>query len=83
MGGMFLALMECLADFGAVSIFNDTFTTAIYKTWFSLFNLTAATQLAAFLLLGIMGILVLERLLRGQAQYGTLGRSALLRPTST
>ncbi len=81
MGGMFLALMECLADFGAVSIFNvDTFTTAIYKTWFSLFNLTAATQLAAFLLLGIMGILVLERLLRGQAQYGTLGRSALLRP---
>jgi len=35
-----LALMETLADFGAVSVFNyDTFTTAIYKAWFGLFNL--------------------------------------------
>ena len=33
--GLSLALMEALADFGAVSVFNfDTFTTAIYKSWF-------------------------------------------------
>ncbi len=33
--GVALALMETLADFGAVSVFNfDTFTTAIYKTWY-------------------------------------------------
>ncbi|MFU1923711.1 hypothetical protein ACM6PT_42100, partial [Klebsiella pneumoniae] len=32
--GLALAVMETLADFGAVSVFNfDTFTTAIYKTW--------------------------------------------------
>lgn len=31
--GLALAIMETLADFGAVSVFNfDTFTTAIYKT---------------------------------------------------
>ncbi|MFR0656800.1 ABC transporter permease subunit, partial [Pantoea sp. SIMBA_079] len=31
--GIALALMETLADFGAVAVFNfDTFTTAIYKT---------------------------------------------------
>ncbi len=34
MGGLMLALMETLADFGTVAVFNyDTFTTAIYKTW--------------------------------------------------
>ncbi|RMU41551.1 hypothetical protein ALP29_200462 [Pseudomonas syringae pv. avii] len=34
--GVALALMETLADFGAVSVFNfDTFTTAIYKTWYA------------------------------------------------
>ena len=39
-GGLTLALMETLADFGSVSIFSfDTFTTAIYKAWFALFNL--------------------------------------------
>ena len=33
--GLALALMETLADFGAVSVFNfDTFTTAIYKSWY-------------------------------------------------
>ena len=38
--GMALALMETLADFGAVSVFNfDTFTTAIYKSWYGLFNI--------------------------------------------
>ncbi len=37
--GVALALMETLADFGAVSVFNfDTFTTAIYKTWYGFFS---------------------------------------------
>ena len=46
--GTALALMEALADFGAVTVFNyDTFTTAIYKAWFGLFNLPAAAQLAS------------------------------------
>ena len=38
--GLMLALMETLADFGTMAIFNyDTFTTAIYKAWYSLFSL--------------------------------------------
>ena len=50
--GLALALMETLADFGAVSIFNyDTFTTAIYDAWYGLFNLTVAAQLASLLML--------------------------------
>ncbi len=64
--GVALAVMETLADFGAVSVFNfDTFTTAIYKTWYAFFSLTSATQLASLLLLAVMLALYGERRARG------------------
>jgi iron(III) transport system permease protein len=72
--GVALALMEALADFGVVSIFNfDTFTTAIYKSWFGLFNMTAAAQLASLLLLFVGLALYMEQRLRRKGkvcQYG-------------
>jgi len=65
--GVALALMETLADFGAVSVFNfDTFTTAIYKTWYGFFSLSSAAQLASLLLLAVMLVLYGERRARGQ-----------------
>jgi iron(III) transport system permease protein len=68
--GVALALMEALADFGAVAIFNyDTFTTAIYKAWLGLFSLPAAAQLASLLLLFVAVALIGERQLRGRARY--------------
>ena len=68
--GMALALMETLADFGAVSVFNfDTFTTAIYKSWYGLFNLYAAAQLSSLLLLVVVICLWLEKKARGAASY--------------
>lgn len=73
--GVSLALMETLADFGTVAVFNyDTFTTAIYKAWFGLFNLPAAAQLASLLLLLVALALYGERLLRGRARYHISGR---------
>jgi iron(III) transport system permease protein len=64
--GVALALMETLADFGAVSVFNfDTFTTAIYKTWYGFFSLSTAAQLASLLLLVVMLVLYGERRARG------------------
>ena len=58
--------METLADFGAVSVFNfDTFTTAIYKTWYGFFSLSTAAQLASLLLLVVMLVLYGERRARG------------------
>ena len=64
--GLALAIMETLADFGAVSVFNfDTFTTAIYKTWYSFYSLTSATQLASLLLLAVVLVLYGERRARG------------------
>ncbi len=75
--GVVLALMETLADFGAVAAFNyDTFTTAIYKAWFGLFNLQAAAQLATLLLLFVAAALVLEHALRGRGRYASSGRRA-------
>jgi len=68
--GAALALMETLADFGAVSVFNyDTFTTAIYKAWFGFFSLGTAAQLATLLLLFVALALYSERRLRGSARY--------------
>lgn len=64
--GIALALMESLADFGAVSVFNfDTFTTAIYKTWYGFFSLSSATQLASLLLLFVAVLLFAEQRARG------------------
>ena len=67
--GLALALMETLADFGAVSVFNfDTFTTAIYKTWYGFYSLSSATQLASLLLLVVALLVWAERGARGAAR---------------
>ncbi|HSX70088.1 MAG TPA: iron ABC transporter permease [Pseudomonas sp.] len=67
--GLALAIMETLADFGAVAVFNfDTFTTAIYKTWYGFYSLSSATQLASLLLLAVMLVLYGERRARGASR---------------
>lgn len=69
-GGMALALMETLADYGTVSYFAvQTFTTGIYRAWFSLGDRVAAAQLALALLVFVVVVLVIERLSRGRARY--------------
>ena len=74
--GLSLALMEALADFGAVSVFNfDTFTTAIYKAWFGFFDLQSAAQLASILLTFVLVALVVERRFRDRARFSETGRS--------
>lgn len=66
--GLALAIMETLADFGTVSVFNfDTFTTAVYKTWYGFYSLSSATQLASLLLLFVMLVLLGERHSRGRS----------------
>jgi len=78
--GLMLALMETLADFGTVAVFNyDTFTTAIYKAWYSLFSLPAAAQLASVLIVFVLLVVVLEQRSRAQMRFGAVGRSATSR----
>jgi iron(III) transport system permease protein len=72
--GILFALMEALADFGTVAVFNyPTFTVAIYRVWFGLFDRLAATQLASVLLGFTLLLYVLERSFRGRARYDHLG----------
>ncbi|AXK39768.1 ABC transporter permease [Crenobacter cavernae] len=78
-GGMTLALMETLADFGAVAIFNyDTFTNAIYKAWFSFFSLDTAKQLASLLVTMVFVLVWFEQSARGRRAYTQAGRAAPL-----
>jgi len=75
--GVMLALMETLADFGTVAVFNyDTFTTAIYKAWYSLFSLPAAAQLASVLIVFVLIAVVIEQRSRAQMRFGAVGRGA-------
>lgn len=80
--GVALALMETLADFGTVAIFNyDTFTSAIYKTWFALFSLAGASQLAALLVLFVLTLLWLEHTSRSHTRaHGQRGSAPLRLP---
>ncbi len=74
--GLSLALMEALADFGAVAVFNyDTFTTAIYKAWFGFFDLQSAAQLASILLTIVLVALVVERRYRARARFTDNGHN--------
>ena len=69
-GGAALVAMETLADFGAVSVFNyDTFTTAIYKSWYGLFSIETALELALLLLVFVAIALAAEQLARGRGRY--------------
>lgn len=74
--GVALALMETLADYGTVAYFAvNTFTTGIYRAWFSLGDRVAAAQLAAMLLGTVLLLVTLERWSRGRARYhNTSGR---------
>lgn len=69
-GGVALALMETMADFGTVQYFGiNTFTTGIYRTWFALGEPIAAAQLAAILMIFVFAMLWIERQSRANARY--------------
>lgn len=73
--GVALALMETLADYGTVAYFGvQTFTTGIYRAWFSFGDRVAAAQLAALLLSFVIIVLVLERASRGRARFNNTSR---------
>ncbi len=78
--GTALALMETLADFGTVSYFGvHTFTTGIYRAWFSLGDHTAAAQLSAALLGFVFLIMLIERVTRARASFYSSSQRKQLR----
>ncbi|MBR9989455.1 MAG: iron ABC transporter permease [Gemmatimonadetes bacterium] len=68
--GVALVLMEILNDYGAVTYYGiTTFTTGIFRAWFSLGDLDTAIRLSAILMAAVLIVLGLERWQRGAARY--------------
>ncbi|MBL3729703.1 iron ABC transporter permease [Lysinibacillus sp. HST-98] len=69
-GGVSLVILEVLNDYGVVKYFGiQTFSTAIFQTWFSLGDIDSSLKLAASLMGFVIMILIIEKLLRGRKQF--------------
>jgi iron(III) transport system permease protein len=69
-GGVVLVILEVLNDYGVVSYFGiQTFSTAIFRTWYGMKDLDSALKLAGILMFIVIIVLVLERIVRGRKSY--------------
>ncbi len=61
--GLFLVIMEVLNEYGAVKYFGvNTYTTGIFRSWFSFGDVNGAIQLACILLIIVLFFFVLDKL---------------------
>ena len=78
--GTALALMETLADYGTVAYFGvPTFTTGIFRAWFSMGDHVAAAQLSVVLLGFVFLLLFVERVTRARASFHNTSHRKRLR----
>ena len=79
--GVALVMMEVLTDFATVQYFNvETLPVGIFKVWKGQGNRIAATQIAVLVLAFALGVIVLERALRGRARFYQAGAKGFLEP---
>ena len=75
-GGLTLVLMEVLNDYGAVKYYGvATFTTGIFRSWFSLGDENAAIYLSALLVLLVLVLVGTERWQRRRIRYDRAGKT--------
>lgn len=68
--GLVLVLMEVLNDYGAARYFGvNTFTTGIFRSWFSLAEPETAVYLSALLISIVFGLILLEKFQRRKIQF--------------
>jgi iron(III) transport system permease protein len=81
-GGVILVMFEVLSDYGVTSYFGiQTISTAIFQTWFGMYDVKSAMRLAAWLMIVVVGLFLLERLLRRHRMYSaTTSKSRQLTP---
>ncbi len=71
-GGIALAGMEVLNDYGTVKYFGiDTFTSGIFRAWFSFGDINTAIYLSAILTLIVLVLIWLENIQRGSRAWTT------------
>ena len=74
--GAALALMETLNDVGAAEFLSvNTLTAAVWATWVNRSDLPGAAQIALAMLTFVLGLMLLERLARGNRSYAVIGRN--------
>lgn len=74
-GGAMLVAFETLGDYGVASYFGvQTMSTAIFQTWFGMYDVESAIRLAAWLMVAIVGLFVFERTLRRSRKYHASAR---------
>jgi len=70
--GTSLVVLEVLNDYGVVKYFGiQTFSTAIFQTWFAMGDLESSIKLAGMLMAFVLFILFFERVLRGRRQFAS------------
>ena len=69
-GGLILVIMEVLNDYGAAKYYGiNTFTTGIFRAWFSLEEPETAIYLSVILLVTILLFIILEKKQRKNTAY--------------
>jgi iron(III) transport system permease protein len=80
-GGVVLVIYEVLGDYGVTSYFGiHTITTAIFQTWFGMYDVNSAMRLASWLMMMVVGLFFLERLLRKRKRYDAHVKSRKFQP---
>lgn len=75
-GGLALVGMEVLNDYGTVKYFGvDTFTSGIFRAWFSFGDINTAIYLSAILTVIVLVLIWLENIQRGSRHWSSNGGS--------
>lgn len=76
-GGLALVGMEVLNDYGTVKYFGvDTFTSGIFRAWFSFGDVSTAIYLSGILTLIVLALLIIENLQRGKRSWNARNASS-------
>ncbi len=68
--GLFLVLMEVLNEYGAVKYFGvNTYTTGIFRAWFSMDDVGTAIQLSTILLIVVFSFFYIEKYYNSKRKF--------------
>lgn len=74
-GGLSLALLETLNEYGAVTHFGiPTLTTGVFRAWLSFDDLPSAIRIADVLMTLVFLVMIFERLQRGRRSFSSMAR---------
>lgn len=69
-GSLMLVIFEVISDYGVTSYFGiQTISTAIFQTWFGMYDVDTALRLSAWMMAGVLGLFLIERMLRYNRKY--------------